>query len=401
MLIRLGLRNLLRNRRRTFSLLLTIAMGSGALFLFHGFNTGIMNQYRENTIHARFGHGQINVRGYREQVYEKPWQQWIDNWPELARRLRQVPGVEFLFPRIEFSALLTNGSVTVGGRAQAIDGAAETRFFNTLNIVRGKAFGVEPDGMLLGIGLARALDLQPGSKVMALVNDIEGVTHRAEFTVTGVFHTGLKEFDDTLFRIPLEQGQRLLGSKRIETLALGLRSVDDWGNVSGVIEREFPQLEATPFAVLDKVYYQHSVDWLAAQFSVIHLIMVTVVLLGIFNTVSTTILERKQEIGNLRANGDSVTDVMALLTSEGAAIGVLGAVLGVVAALGFDAVFLREGILMPPAPGITRQFRVLIEFQPYMALVALSFGTLTAVVATLLAGIRVARMPIAEALRAV
>lgn len=401
MLIRLGLRNLARNRRRTASLLLTIAVGSGALFMFHGFNSGIMNQYRENTIHARFGHGQINVRGYREQVYEKPWQHWIEHWPQLAQRLRREDGVRFLFPRIEFAALLTNERVTMSGRAQAIDGDAEILFFNTLNIVEGQALGSQPDGLLLGIGLARALGLRPGAKVTALANDIEGVTRRADFTVTGIFHTGLKEFDDTLFRIPLAQGQRLLGTERIETLALGLRSVGDWENVRRLVEREFPQFEATPFAVLDKVYYQHSVDWLAAQFAVIHLIVVTVVMLGIVNTVSTAILERKQEIGNLRANGDSVADVVALFMTEGAAIGAIGAAIGIIAALAFDRAFLGDGILMPPAPGITRQFRVLIEFQPYMALVAFALGMLTAMVATLLAGVRVARMPIAEALRAV
>jgi putative ABC transport system permease protein len=79
----------------------------------------------------------------------------------------------------------------------------------------------------------------------------------------------------------------------------------------------------------------------------------------------------------------------------------LGAGIGILAALGFDAVFLREGILMPPAPGITRQFRVLIEFQPRMAAIAFAFGTLTALAAMLLASIRVARMPIAGELRAV
>ena len=401
MLIRLGLRNLLRNRRRTASLLFTIAIGSGALFLLHGFNTGIMNQYRENTIHARFGHGQINVRGYRDQVHARPWEHWIEDWPVLAARLRREPRVELLFPRIELGALLSNGSVSVSGRAQAVDGAAEMLFFNTLNIVEGVALGKQPDGILVGIGLARALELHPGSSVTVLVKDVSGATRTAQFTVTGIFHTGMKEFDDTLVRIQLAQGQRLLGTARIETLALGLRSVGDWVAVSRLIEAEFPQLEATPFAVLDKVYYQHSVDWLAAQFAVIHVVVLAIVLLGIFNTVSTAVLERRQEIGNLRANGDSVGDVLALLALEGVAIGVCGSVLGVVGALGLDAVFLHQGILMPPAPGLTRQFRVLIEFQPYMALVGLAFGTLTAMVATLLAGIRVARMPIAAALRAV
>ncbi|MFN8370434.1 MAG: hypothetical protein U0T83_07395 [Bacteriovoracaceae bacterium] len=38
-----------------------------------------MNQYRKNTIHARYGHGQLNLKEYRKQIYEKPWEHWIDN----------------------------------------------------------------------------------------------------------------------------------------------------------------------------------------------------------------------------------------------------------------------------------------------------------------------------------
>jgi putative ABC transport system permease protein len=401
MLIRLALRNLLRNPRRTAAVLLTIAVGTGSLFLFHGFNTGIMNQYRDNTVHARFGHGQVNTRGYRDQVFEVPQEHWIADWQRVGERLRRIPGVELLFPRVGFAALVTNGRVTVSGRGEAIDGAAESRFFTTLNVIDGRILAGEPDGILLGRGIARALDAHAGGRLTVMVQDAQGRINRAELSVVGVFHTGLREIDDTLLRIPLAQGQRLLGTDRVELIALGLRSTDDWERVRQVIDSEFPQLETASFAVLDKVYYQHSVDWLAAQFAVIRLIILAIVVLGIFNTVSVSVLERKQEIGNLRANGESVAEVTWLLVLEGASLGILGATLGIAMALGLDFAFLREGILMPPAPGITRQFRVLIEFQPAMAALAFALGTVATLVATTLAAIRVVRMPIGEALRAV
>lgn len=400
MLIRLALRNLLRNPRRTVAVLLTIAAGSGALFIFHGFNAGIMNQYRDNSVHARFGHGQINTSGYREQVFEVPQDHWIADWQRVGDRLRGSPGIEFLFPRVGFSALISNGRVTVSGRGEAIDGAAESRFFTTLNVVEGRTLSGEDDGILLGRGIARALDAHPGGKLTVMVRDEQGRINRAELTVVGVFHTGLREIDDALFRIPLAQGQKLLDTDRVELIALGLRSIDDWPRVQQLIAKEYPGLEATPFAELDKVYYQHSVDWLAAQFGVIRLIILSIVVLGIFNTVSVSVLERKQEIGNLRANGESVAEATSLLILEGAALGTLGAALGIAMAIAIAATVLRDGILMPPAPGITRQFHVLIEFQPEMALFAFALGAAATLLATLLAALRVVRMPISEALRA-
>ena len=40
---------------------MTVALGTGRSFIFNGFNTGLMNQYRENTVHSRYGYGQINT----------------------------------------------------------------------------------------------------------------------------------------------------------------------------------------------------------------------------------------------------------------------------------------------------------------------------------------------------
>lgn len=68
LLLRLALRNLPGSVRRTVALILTVAVGTGSLLLFHGFNHGIMNQYRDSTIRARFGHGQIQTKGYGERV---------------------------------------------------------------------------------------------------------------------------------------------------------------------------------------------------------------------------------------------------------------------------------------------------------------------------------------------
>lgn len=399
MLLLAALRNLLRNLRRTTAVLVTVALGTGALFLFHGFNAGIMNQYRENSIRARYGHGQVNQKAYRERVYEKPWEHWVEATPELRAKLAKAPGVTQLFPRVGFSGLLTNGRITVSGVGQGIDGVEEAKFFSTLNVEQGKLLSDEQDGILLGRGLARSLDLKVGDRVTLLTNTIHGSMNGADFQVTGIFHTGAKDFDDVLFRVQLSQAQQLLDTTKVESIALGLRSLEDWPAVAAHVAKELPELDAIPFAELDKVYYQHSVDWLASQFRVFQFIILTIVVLGIFNTISTGILERKQEIGNLRANGESVFDVMTLLGLEGAALGVAGAIVGLLLAVFVTYVLIPKGILMPPAPGITRQFYVRVEPQPPMAVVTFAMGTICALVGTLLAGLRVAKMPIGEALR--
>lgn len=286
MLALMAIRNLFRNMRRTLAIVLTVALGAGALFCFDGFNQGIMNQYRENTIHSRFGHGQLNVRGYRDKVFEKPWEQWMTNWPDLRAFLSTQPGVDFVFPRVSFFALLTNGKITVSGLGQGIDGPSEAAFFTTLNIEEGSVLSNQEDGIMLGRGLARALDVKPGDRLTVLANTIYGTMNGIDLTVTGIFHTGTQEFDDRVFRLPLQQVMTLLDTDRVETVSIGLKKLEDWKPLAKQVSAAYPLLEATPFAVLDEVYYQHSVDWLNAQFNVIQLIILTIVLLGIFNSVS-------------------------------------------------------------------------------------------------------------------
>jgi putative ABC transport system permease protein len=399
MLIQLAFRNLLRNPRRTATALLTVGLGTASIFVFQGYNTGIMDKYRENTIHSRYGNGQINTAGYRDQVYEKPWQHWINDPEALQTKIESIPGVIHAFPRVEFFALLTDGKVTISGRGQGVDSVREADFFTAMNVEQGKMLTDEPNGVMLGLGLAHSLNAHPGDRITVLANTINGSMNGLDLIVTGIFHTGVRIFDETSFRIPLKQAQTLLDTNQIESLSVGLKNLDDWDKVASLVRNEYPALESVPFAILDLVYYQHSVDWLEAQYSVIRAIILTIVLLGIFNTISTGILERKQEIGNLRANGESVAEVMQLLAWEGAATGIIGSAIGLLLAFFLIFVVLRHGIMMPPAPGLTRTFLVQIVVRPKMALTAFALGSITVVIATILAGIRVAKMALGDALR--
>ncbi len=397
----IGFLNLWRHPRRTLTVITTVALGTGSLFLFHGFNNGMMNQYREGTIRSHYGNGQVNTAGYRDQVFEKPWEHWIDSAPDLERALRGLEGVTHVFPRIEFFSLLNNGEITISGRGQGVRGSEEADFFNALNIVEGKTLATQADGLILGLGLARTLNAKVGDRVTALTNTVRGSLNGLDFEVAGIFHTGRKEFDDVYFRVQLNRAQTLLDTTKVETVSLGLKDVTYWPSVAKMVEAQFPNLDAIPFQDLDKVYYQHSVDWLDSQFGFIQGIILFVVILGIFNTVSTAVMERKQEIGNLRANGESIWSVLRLFLSEGFFMGAIGAVFGVVITGLFTFVFLREGLLMPPAPGLTRQFRVLIELASDQALKSFFLGTFSCLAATLTAAYFVVKKPIGELLRSV
>lgn len=398
MILKFSLRNIWRQRSRAFAVLATIALGITALMIYHGFNAGIMNQYRENTIRARFGHGQVNTKGYRDQIWDKPWEKWMSLDDPFIQELKTRPEVDFIFPRISFYALLNNGEKTLSGAGEGVVGVDESQFFTTLNVIEGKVLSTEEEGIILGKGLATALKLKVGDRVTVLANTHAGSLNAVDVYVTGIFFAGMKSFDDTFFRIQLKKAQELLDTQKVEFISMGLKNLEDWPLVESWVETN-PGFEATAFNVLDKVYYQNSVDFLQAQFGFIFLVIVVIVVLGIFNTVSTIIAERKGEIGNLRANGDSTKDVMILLLTESLMLGLLGAALGVFISYLCTWTILANGIQMPPGPGITRQFTSFVELQSMFIPVCFGIGIASSVLGTAMAARRVLKMPITELLR--
>lgn len=401
MILYVSFRNLFRNTRRTIAVLLTIALGSAALFSFKGFINGILVDYRESTIHAHYGHGQFNEKGYRETVYEKPWQHWVDYSTNIKNSFSQLDEVKYVFPRVTFSALLKKGNLNIGGRGQGVDAVQEAAFFHGLEIIKGKALYNEPEGILLGKGLAQALKVQPGDVINLYTHSTKNKVRDGKFTVTGIFYTGSLDFDNHVFRIQLPAAQKLMDTQKIESISVGLDDYRSWEKVATIFEKKFPHLEGTPFNILDKVYYQHSVDWLNTQFSVVQIIIMSMVLLGIFNTISTSILERKREIGNLRANGESIFDIMKLILAEGAFMGLIGTLLGTGISYALLILCLHNGITLPPGPGLTNEMFISFKFTWRIFFEVFGLSFFIVLLASIMAGVKVAKMPIAKALRSI
>jgi len=309
-----------------------------------------------------------------------------------------MPNVVGLFPRVTLHAILMAGNQSIAGQGAGIDGIAEARFFDQLNFIEGGNFGSQA-GIVLGRGLAKGLDVHIGDKIQLVVRDMEKSIRIAKVSVAGVFHTGSQEFDSRAFRIPLKVAQELLGTRRVETVSVALSGVDAWPAFERAATTRFPELEAIPFDELDKVYYRHAVDWLDAQFNFTQGIFLLMVFLGILNIISMTVLERTAEIGTLRANGQSRSEIALSHILEASAMGLLGGGIGILCGWAVSEGLLSGGITMPPAPGITRSFNIFIELGIRDAIEVFILCTVTSVAGCLLPVWRTTHMSIVEALR--
>jgi putative ABC transport system permease protein len=117
------------------------------------------------------------------------------------------------------------------------------------------------------------------------------------------------------------------------------------------------------------------------------------------NTVNMGIFERVGEFGTMRALGNRSPDVLRLVLAEGLLLGVVGAVLGTLIGVLLAGVISAIGIPMPPPPNANLGYVAKIRVVPSMVAGAFAIGLVATVLASILPGVKVARVPVAEALR--
>ncbi|XGC80239.1 ABC transporter permease [Bdellovibrio bacteriovorus] len=397
-LLKIAWRNLFRNPRRTWASLCTVALGSAGLLIYQGFNTGVMNQYRENVIHGYYGFGQVFPPNYFGKVHEQPWKLWFEDGEKVEQEIRSSSSVTQVFPRVSFYSFIVKGGITLGGKGEGVIPERENTFFTEMNFISGHDLQGQ-DQIILGKGLAESVDAKVGDTVTLLTQTVNGQLNGADLTVAGIFYTGKKIIDDSFYRVDLKQAQALLDTNRIEMFALATKGVEAWPQVEKDIRKANATLEAVPFEILDKNYYQNSVDFLNAQFAFIRSIILVIVAMGIFNVISVGLLERAGEMGALRANGEKRSRLFKILLIENSLLGVLGGFLGICLAILVDKTLLVKGVPMPPAPGITRQFFVFLEILPGHYIQALLLPMIATVLASLWPMIKLLKKSIPELLR--
>ena len=379
--IKLAWRNLYRNSRRTIASLVTIAIGAAGLLIYQGFQNGMMNQYREGLIRVRYSHGQVFSKGYYNTVLEKPWTKWIFNHEALEKKLIEIDGIIQTFPRVRFYSFLQKGGINLSGYGEGVISKRENLFFTDMNFEYGNDIRNNND-IILGTGLAKGLNAKVGETITVLVRTVGNQFNKADVVVSGIFHTGVKEFDDKAFRINLHIAKQLLNTDAVELIALQTKGVEVWKEISAKIDQNINNVEAIPFKELDSAYYKNAVAFLNSQFHFIRIIILLIVALGIFNIISNGLMERKGEVGSLRANGEPRKRLFFILIMESTFLGLVGGIVGCIFSVLIHLLFLQKGIPIPPAPGMTRSFNVLLEMESSHYIQALILPTITTILAS-------------------
>jgi len=330
LMLRMGWRNLWRNRRRTVLTLFSIAFGLLLAILM----TALQDRNWADMIDlaARLGGGHVTVQ-HPDLIDAPTLDKTVSGTDAIAELARGEPEVTRVVVRIVGQTLLSTATNSRGAGFVAVDPAQEDS--TTLAVmnafVEGEMFpSADAGGIVLGSRLADNLDVTLGKKVVYNLTDKNGDIVAGLARVSGIVHTGAPGVDGGLALLPLNTLRHALGYAPDEATQVAV-FIDDQRRSDDVAARLGAKLGGGAVAVPWHENQPELAGFIAMKVGGANFMKILIAVLiaaGIFNTLFVSVTERMREFGIMLAIGYSPRDIHLLVMTESLWMGLVGLVVG-------------------------------------------------------------------------
>jgi len=344
-LLKMALRNLARQKKRTLYTALVIA----AVIFFYIFAdaliTGMMESSYQNITDYEFGHIQITSPAHWQEREKYPLDSLISLEEDLKAGILDMPGVIGASPRLDFTAELSDGRDDLPVVGRGIDPARELQHFRLEeSLVEGSFFSAGEEQAVIGKKLAEDMLLEVGDSFMLIVRTRREAFNVIDLTVAGLLDTPNPRLDEYFVYLPLTTAQRALEAENYYShLSLILGGPDMAASRTEEIN-SYLGAAANEYAAYSWEQGAEDLRIMEEYSQMVLLIILGIILLlamaGIINTVVLMVLECLQEIGTMQALGMKIKEITLMLALEAGGIGLLGAILGCI--MGALGVFLLQ-----------------------------------------------------------
>jgi lipoprotein-releasing system permease protein len=265
-----------------------------------------------------------------------------------------------------------------------VDAVRETRVTDIVHdMVEGsfEALASDPNGLVIGRQLADKMGVRLGDSVTAVTT----AGTQTSLKIVGIFHTGIDAEDQYWGIVPLARQQAMQSRPRVvNEIHIRLSDVSRSVPLAQAIERHWG-FKAAPW----EETYARVLDVFTLQDKIMFLTTASILVVagfGIFNVISTIVLEKARDIAIMRSIGMPSASVVAIFVIEGIVVGVAGMILGWLAGWGLGAL-----LHMVPAPTGNASDRLPVKLTSLLFAEASLIAFLSAVGAAWLPARRAAR----------
>lgn len=287
------------------------------------------------------------MNGFRKELLDKilglnghlliqPLESPLTDWKEVAARINGLQGIRLAAPIVEGQALATSPFGATGVLIRGIRSEDLTNITSIAkNIKQGTLEGFdEGQGLAIGRRLADQLSLRAGDSVTIVaakgaVTPMGTMPRTKTYKVAAVFEIGMSEYDSAFVFMPITEAQAYFNRPN-DVTAIEVYTT----NPDRVVEfrRLVNDNAGRPVFIVD--WTQRNATFfnaLQVERNVMFLILTLIVLVAALNIISGLIMLVKDKGGDiaiLRTMGASQGSIMRVFLITGAAIGVVGTIVG-------------------------------------------------------------------------
>ena len=338
-ILKIAIRNVFKQRRRSVAILLTIIVSVAFMQFSLGFMDGMMIDFMENAF-DNIGHVTIHAAGYSEKSDFLPLEPAIYNYQELIQKLKNNPAVINIDSNIMFGSLLNSDTSNLTMLGKGINPSKGGFKHFTEAVTQGR-FIEKQNEIIFGEPVAKLLDVKLGDEVILLTNDVYDSFAAGKAKIVGLFKTGIVSEDEYNMFVHVDDVQVMLGLEGTVT-EINLKLTDP--NLSEKIVAELSplgeefNLEILPWQETNKMIVMMTKMMDYAMYIFFGIIL-AVAGTSIINTILTSVFERTREIGTMRAIGFSRGSVMFAFLAEALVLGAIGSGIGLAIGSGLVAWF--------------------------------------------------------------
>lgn len=334
MMIKIGMRNLWRNKRRSFLASLAIGIGLASLIIFDGFWLGMVDNMINSVTKTYLGHLQVHHKQYE---IHKESEFIIENYQKVIETMSKHQDISAYSTRVLSSGMINSAYDSSNIQLVGVNPNLESKIsiFST-RMLKGK-FLENPNHVIIGKKLSEKLQVDVGDRIVITTSDIKNAElSQGLFRVGGIYSVGQKAIDKFMVILHENKLKELLGIQNgVHEIVFKVKDLKKLNDNQFINKFEISDeltvktwKELVPQVVAAINMYDISIV-------VMSIILLSLVSLGILNTMFMSLYERMFEFGVLRSLGTRSNQILLMITSEAFALALLSIIVGVILGLAF------------------------------------------------------------------
>jgi len=314
-LIKIGWRNIWRNKKRSLVVILSIVLGLYGGLIIASLMITLNTQRMDTAINTYLADIQIHDKEYS---LEYSLSDTISNIQYLEEKLKTDPRIKSYSKRAVINGMLSNSTGSYGVNVLGIDPESEIKVTNVYSkLIEGDYFESKRlNTMIVGEKLANKLNLKLRSKVVIAFQDVNGDITSLLFRVEGIFKSGNGMFDN--YNVFVKNNSIFSNMPNLNSYhEIPILTTDE--NATQSLKFDLQKIDnSLEVKSWDEIAVElaYANKMLSSFLYIFMLIVLSGLSFGIINTMLMAILERKKEIGMLMSIGMTKIYIFLMICFE-------------------------------------------------------------------------------------